>query len=126
MSLPKDLVFHTLKGVKGWSGFFCQRIDVARVTDMMFHKRLFKLMNRDCDYTLRIDYYKPEENLTVAPTFVRGKVGFTLVNTVELSQLLTLRYKTEGDVQNEMDEIRDKQKKLKESVKEFVKNIEKE
>lgn len=121
MTLPKGVVFYTLTGAKGWSSYFRQTLDIARVTNLQYHKRLFKVFDRDCDYTLQIDYRMPTEETTLAPTFTHGRgggsFGFAVVDTVKLQHLITSRYRTKEEVQEEVQRIRTKQHKFEEFQK---------
>ena len=106
----RGFVFHTLKGIPGWSYLTIGKIDVAKVISIGYSKRLFMITDRKFPYNLEISYENPHDS-------VRGGFSasghFVAVNGVELKSEITKRYQTEAEVVNEINEIKSKQKKLK-------------
>jgi len=98
------LIFYRLKGINGWSIQQKQNIDVANVLDISYHKRVFMLFDRDYPYTLSIKYAifdeKPPFN---KPTYMT-KIG---------EQYITKRYRSEEDVEEDINQIMLKQKQLR-------------
>lgn len=119
-----NLIFHTLKGIQGWSHLAINKIDVAKVVDMSYHKRLFMIFNRTHPYTLHITYSEPIERLKPAPV-IGGQGGTALVKQVDLTQYITKRYKTLDEAENEIKEIMKKQDQLKNVGKSIIDNIDK-
>ena len=107
MNRPFGILFHRLKGSKGWSDLSLSRIDIARVVTCNYDKRLFKLFNRDKPYTLEIKYYLPETSISVAPVF-SGRGGVAVYNETTLIQTITKRYESEDQVKNEISTINKK------------------
>jgi hypothetical protein len=107
------LVFHTLKGIKGWSSLDISIIDISRINKIFYEKRLFCIFDRDYPYTLTIQYNQPVKTYQIMPVY-GGRNGYStiIMPTVELTQLITKRYKTEDDVINEIAEIEKNIKKL--------------
>ena len=111
----KGLVFHTFKGKQGWSDYFLNPVDVARVATMEHRKRLFSIFDGDHPYSLTVTYNKK----TIEPEFTVGVAAGTHLHpvvvasdTVKEQQLITFRYKTEEEVQADIDAVIEKQKKL--------------
>jgi hypothetical protein len=125
--LPKGILFHKLKGTRGWSSFFTQDIDVANIERISYRKRLFKIFDRDRDYTIWITYRQMRNSVSIAPTITgNGNKGITLVDTVKVSHLLTLRYVNEEDAIKEINEIQQKRDRLKKYDDERYHNIRKD
>lgn len=115
MALPENVLFHKLKGARGWSSFFTQNVDVAKVVEITYRKRLFKIFDTECDYTMCIKYNQLKKHTDLAPTFTGGSGGFgvTVVDTVKMTQLMTVRYATKEDILEEFNSINQKREKLK-------------
>jgi hypothetical protein len=90
----KNILFHDLKGIDGWSFLAVNKIDVGRVLDLDVEKRSFCLFNRDHPYTLCIDYKKRENRQILNPVFVGGKMGFTMQNYTTETCFITKRFKS--------------------------------
>lgn len=106
------VLFHTLKGKNGWSHLSLSKIDVARVVNVRWTERLWKIFDKDCPYTLNIEYYLPQTKTSIAPTFGSGRTGYTVYNETVLNHSITKRYKTKEDVEREIAELERKMKKL--------------
>jgi uncharacterized protein YpiB (UPF0302 family) len=100
----KNLIFHTLKGVKGWSYLDIDKIDVARVNKMFYYRRSFCLFQEDKPYTLFIDYHLPK--LKILP------IIFNFIYVVDLEQHITKRYSNKEEVVKEIFEINRKKEIL--------------
>lgn len=109
----KGTIFHTLKGIKGWSQFNISTIDICKIKDIYYEKRLFCIFNKNHPYTLTIEYCEPTQSygLVRGATF-DGKFTTTLVSQIDLTTFMTRRYKSEIEVMNEIEEIKTKQKKI--------------
>lgn len=115
-----NLVFHVLKGAPGWSHLTVTKIDVAKVLDISYHKRLFMLTDRAYPYTLYIKYAEPKEEYEFRPVYgsTNGSSnGYVLTNNVELTQVITKRYSGEEEVKDEIAQITKKQTQLSNLVK---------
>ena len=110
-----NLLFHTLKSIKAWSDLSLVKIDVAIVLDISYNKRLFMIWDRSYPYTLYIKYAEPKEYIGTYP--VIGTNGTTIIHNVTLTQVITKRYRSEKEVQEEIDQIAQKQNKLNDLVK---------
>ena len=121
------MLFHTLKGVRAWSNFYCQKVDVARVIETEQRRRLFKIFQYDHDYSLTIKYRETTIESDVAPTIGTGShgmvVGTTFVDKVKKVQIITLRYKNIKDMQDDVQEIEDKQSRLRRFVERQFKDV---
>jgi hypothetical protein len=90
--MTSSIISHVFKGISGWSYWKLNCVDVSKVESVMYKKRLFKLFDRQYDYTLSIHYYLQDA--------FRSK---TLVE-------ITKRYKTEKEIIDEIYEITNKKK----------------
>jgi hypothetical protein len=118
-------LFHQLKHhVKGWSSFYVNPIDVRKVISISWHPRLFCIFNQDYPYTLKIKYYDPR-NVTIAnPVFTSGgHTGIALTNIYEEHSYMEIRYKTENEVHQEINEINNLQNIIKNFDQEQNKNL---
>ena len=52
----KDAITYVLKGVRGWSIYNYKTINVANIVSLEYNKRLFKIFDRDYNWTLKIKY----------------------------------------------------------------------
>ena len=92
----KGIIFHTSKGIKGWSELGILTVDVYKIKDIYYKKRLFCIFNKDHPYNLTIDYHEPRESIGLAPGInLYGGFTFSLVKKVHLTANITKRYKTE-------------------------------
>lgn len=109
------IIKHTLKGIPGWSKLSIETIDVEKVIQLNYKKRLFMITNREYPYTLNIKYENIHNEMTLMPTIPLGKgsMGMTPVFYTETESIITKRYKTKQDIINEIDEIKTKQENLK-------------
>ena len=96
--LPGTL-FHTLKGSPGWGYPELITIDIAKVINVGYHRRLFRIFDRDLPYALDLIYYKPE------PGKLLG-MGIC-VNPLSI-QLVSKRYPSKAVVKSELEEINSK------------------
>jgi uncharacterized protein YpiB (UPF0302 family) len=100
----KNLIFHTLKGVKGWSYLDIDKIDVARVNKMFYYRRSFCFFEEDKPYSLFIDYHLPKNK--IFPIYCN------FIYVVELEQRISKRYSNEEEVVKEIFEINRKKEIL--------------
>ena len=89
--MTSNITRHVFKGINGWSYWKLNCVDVSGIANVQYKKRLFKLFDRQYDYTVRIEYYK--------------SCGFfkKIVHT-------TKRYKSEEEIIGEINEIANKKK----------------
>jgi|LauGreDrversion4_2_1035121.scaffolds.fasta_scaffold04984_10 hypothetical protein len=121
------MIFHTLKGIIGWSSLSISKIDICKIKKIYYKKRLFCIFDRDHPYNLIIIYNEPTPTIGFAPGFdlFDGDCTFSIVESVSLTVNITKRYKTEIEVKNEIEEIQMKQNKLKLFLNKFESNINK-
>ena len=110
-----------MKGMKGWSELSISTIDVYKIKDIYYKKRLFCIFNKNHPYKLTIEYDEPTESMGIA-SGINFNRGFTtsLVKEVDLTVDITKRYKTEIEVINEIKETRMKQNKIELLKKKFA------
>lgn len=87
-------VYHVLKDSK-------YTLDVARIINATYHKRLFCVRDRNKPYTLSVSYHSPENNY-LFPT--------------SSSIVFKNRYSDKGELLKEMIEIDKKQNRLQEEL----------
>ena len=120
----KGIIFHTLKGIKGWSDLSISIIDVYKIKNIYYEKRLFCIFNKNHPYNLIIEYHEPTESIGLVPGInFNGGLTTSLVNKVSLIANITKRYKTEIEVKNEIEEIKIKQNKIELLKKKFISQI---
>jgi hypothetical protein len=108
---------HTLKNyVKGWSGFFVNQLDIRKIIKIDYHKRLFCVFDHEYKYTLEILYYNPRSESRLSPVITSGgHMGISFNNDYEETSTITVRYKSENEVKQEISEI----KKMQYMIKKF-------
>ena len=99
------MFMRTLRGIPGMSSKFLQTVDVAKVGQMTYNRRLFRIFDREYPYTFRLNYRDITTDTSIAPAFVGARVGFTVVDKTYLDYDMTYRYKTEADILVDMKEI---------------------
>ena len=92
------LIFHTLKGIRGWSWLNISTIDVYKVIEIYHDKRAFCILNRDYPYKLTIKY-----------------------NVQNIQYYITKRYQTEAEVLKEINDINLKRSKMNSLKHKFIK-----
>lgn len=112
----KNILFYTLKGINGWSYYTHKTVNVAIVSSIKCHKRLFCIFDRDYKYSLTIGYGELVKCLGVGFGKFRDdngiKNGFAIYICDGPNQVITKRYKTLEDANIDMNEILKKQKYL--------------
>ena len=103
-------MIHILKGLNGWSKLNISSIDINKIKNINYKKRLFTIFDTNYPYTLTIEYNEPLYHYGIAPGY--GLYGPSIiVNHVYLTQYITKRYATEIEIQIEIKEIKNKQNK---------------
>jgi len=117
----QGLIFHRLKGINGWSKLSINNLDVYNIINYEYNKREFTIFNQEYPYTLSIKYNYPTQEfaLTCGIPFVT----VILNDYVKLHHDITKRYKTEECIINEINEIKEKQKKLELIKENLLKSI---
>lgn len=105
----RNVIFHTLNGIRGWSTHAPDSIDVSRVSSIKFEQRLFKIFNREYDYTVKIVYDEPYTTYTFVPV---SNGGSTAVPITYLTKTITRRFITLDDARREVDIVKKHQEKL--------------
>jgi hypothetical protein len=110
-------IHHTLKNfVRGWTNFHINPIDIRKIVKISYHKRLFCIFQREYKYTLEIEYYNPRSESDASPIITTGgQVGFAFTNEYFETSQMTIRYKSENEIKQEIDEI----KKIQDIIKIF-------
>ena len=104
-------LFHMLgHHVKGMSYFYVNPLDVRKVLDMKVSTRLFCLFDRQYPYTLKIKYSNPRETVGINP--VIGGGGVVLSGEYSESDVMTVRYQSEEEAFNDLNEIHAKKQFL--------------
>jgi hypothetical protein len=108
--MKKGLLFHTFKGINGWS--FCDHsaVDVARILSWKYFERVFRILDREYKFSLEIMYKENKTSLEPAP--ITGGKGVAWYYKTVTEQVITKRYRTEYEVHQEIREIEEKQAKL--------------
>jgi len=67
----KGIIFHTLKGINGWSFLKLQKIDVCKILNIKYNKKLFCIFDYEYKYTLEIEieYLEPNKNFYIKPVY---------------------------------------------------------
>lgn len=102
--MMNGLILHTFKGVNGWSTCNHSIIDVAKIKSIKYNKRLFTFFQKEYKYTLKINYKENNSNI--------GIIRENSYDSTLYTQLITKRYKTINDVNDEITEIKKKQDRL--------------
>jgi hypothetical protein len=89
------MLYHIFKGIPGHSLYSINKMDVFKIIDMNYHKRLFMMEDRKHPYTLRIKYRHIEPSI--------------FGNNVISESIITKRYKNLKEIHEEIDEIKRKQ-----------------
>ncbi len=112
--MMQGILFHTLRGTKGWSWMSPHRsFDIAKITEVYVRPRLFCLLDLDKPYRLSMEYFEPETESGIAPGFSsNGKMTFSFYEKTVLKHEVTARYKTREDAVQDMNEILQKQYQL--------------
>lgn len=119
----QDLIKYTLNGKPGWSFKKGNNLDVSRIGNINYHRRLFRIFDKDCPYTLTIDYHHIEDNYrNFSSVDTDGKVTFG--STHQSPNKVTARYKSEDDVLDEIASIDHEKFRLKNMKEKFIKLLE--
>ena len=108
------IIYHTLKGTNGWSNLQLQTVDINKVIEIGYSKRLFMIFDRDYPYNLIIKYENIHNNSIITPTVILGGgIGLTQSFYTETSSIITKRYKSQKDVLDEIKAIQYKHKNMR-------------
>ncbi len=108
-----NILFHQLKGIKSWSHCLT-KIDIGKVVSISSRKRLFKIIDQDYPYILNIEYIEPKTSVKIISNILsRIHIGSITVKRTVLTRCITLRYKSETEVEDEIDEVLKKYRQLK-------------
>lgn len=107
---------HTLKNFVNRGINFPNPIDVRKVIDITHRKRMFCIFDPDYLWIMNIEYDNPINTVSVLPVIsANGSVGVALAREYEPSSIITLRYKSLLEIENEKSEI----KRLQEIIKKY-------
>ncbi len=123
----EKLIFHTLKGISGWSSCTHVKLDINKIISFKYHERMFKIFDTSHDYTLIIKYDESNTHTTFSPV-IGGKGGVVMNTVTETNRTITItkRYETLKDITKEINEIKQKQNMLNKYIKKTKNNLSKE
>ena len=101
----KGILFHTLNGLRGNSVNFSRRLDIAKIIDVSYKARVFKIRQTLYPFTMKVRYEYEEK-----PT---GRYVCPI----------TFRYRTEKEIQDEIEHINKKQKQLESYKDKIIKEM---
>lgn len=114
--LPQNIIFHRLKNcVNGLSECNYNNLDVSKIVNLEYSKRLFCINDKKYPWTLGIVYHEPEIHInSLIFTFPLGNIGIskTPVN-IEEYKIIRKRYASKSDIIQEIRNINYKINKLK-------------
>lgn len=103
---------------RGWSSFYTNPLDIRKIINIGYHKRLFCLWDPEYKYTATVTYYNPRAVSTVSPVITqRGHIGIAYTATYKDNSVMTVRYKTENEILQLIDDIN----KRKDAISKFDK-----
>lgn len=103
------LVSYRLNGSPGWSRVAISNIDITKITNISYRKRLFRIFDRDKLYSLEIEYQDFPYNF---PIF--DKYRYTSLSEYMTDRhMITKRYAFEHNVKHDFHEIKLRIKALK-------------
>lgn len=94
-------LFYTFKGLTKGIKIF----DVRKIFKMVYRQRLYCIFDREYKYELEIKYLEQKNELDFVPVITTGGFGFGLTNTYNVPTITHLRYKTEEDIIDELNQI---------------------
>ena len=101
----KGILFHNLDGLRGNSVNFVRKLDVDKIIDVSFKKRLFRIRQPLYPYTMKVRYEYEDKP------------------TVMYVCPITFRYRTEKEIQDEIEHINKKQKQLESYKDKIIKEM---
>lgn len=112
-------VHYLLKNfTKGWSSFYTNPLDIRKIINVSYHKRLFCLWDPEYEYSATITYYNPRSEYTNSTVITTGgHVGIAYTPTYKENSVITVRYKTENEILQVIDDIN----KRKDAISKFDK-----
>lgn len=104
------IIFHNLRGKPGWSNLQIRNLDVALITHVSYHKRLFCIFDSDCPWTLQVQYALPRTTYMTPVITVPGThIGTTVGQAIQEKQFITVRFPSKEDCDAEVKAIHMKQ-----------------
>ena len=103
---------YELKGVQGRFSIKSNIVDIADIICINGYKRMFCILDKDYCYSLQIECSNIETKAYRALVIAPFGVGLAFIP--EKTILIDLRFKTEEEMNSEIDEIEEKQKLLDE------------
>lgn len=116
----RNLSFHRLSqaSVFGWGAGKKETIDVFAVVHLQVTKRLFRIMQRDFPYTLKIAtaFEHPIEIIEIIPIYawLRGRsgLGFMIQKGRKFEECTTRRYRTAQEAEADARRIVEKRERV--------------
>jgi hypothetical protein len=63
------LYYRIRNSVRGWSFLYVNPVNVRKILNMGYSRRVFRILYPEYLYTLKIDYYDPHEEYNFTPVF---------------------------------------------------------
>lgn len=119
------VVFHYLAGKNGWSTCRARCLDVSLIKNIDHRKRLFRILDRDCPYSLEVIYALPKviESSGLVLT-AEMDLGVGLNESVQLEQSITVRLHSKKACLDEISIISQKQESLRQLQVQLCRQIE--
>lgn len=102
----RGLIHHMIKSPFGW-GYKVKNLDISKIKNIYYHKRLFMIFQRNLPYTLTVEYEDPHIVYDIAHVF--GKhVSVAMYSTDKSDKIITYRLSTEKECVDEINNIENK------------------
>ena len=97
---------YTLKHhVKSYSGLYINPLNIRNIISIYYRERLFCIFDCDYKYSLKLEYYKPHNESNESLVLGTGGIGIAFTNEYVETDTMTVRYKTENEVKQEIQEM---------------------
>ena len=99
-------ILYTLKHhVKSYSGLYINPLNIRNIISIYYRERLFCIFDCDYKYSLKLEYYKPHNESNESLVLGTGGIGIAFTNEYVETDTMTVRYKTENEVKQEIQEM---------------------
>ena len=107
----QGVVFHSFQGkLAWWSSDDIVLLDVSKMSNIYYKKRMFKIFDRECDYKVVIHYRDPQDG------FISGTGVIPVVPVISYgcraTHVLSRRFATKESAMAEIEVIAEKKEKL--------------
>lgn len=100
---------HKLKGISGKFSRNVESIDIANIIEINCYERIFCIFDKNHRYSLEIKYFNLKTDGYGAFVLAPYGVGWAFIPTVENSIQIYRRFETEEEMNDEINEIKEKQ-----------------